>query len=194
MSNTIKASRLQICIFVLADKVYEDQPPAAQAMHNAFANVVIDIQQQHGSLAPIELEFCPLDYNENAVIVAKQGLDISRLPAAQVAAIYPDGSRRRYFLKSGIGGIEFTPETLRPYVEALLYNRVAEPQPIICKVFPPACEVGIWLWLAAMGYAAYRTSQAQNVGKVAWGGLTLLAGEAFVKRGGIDHIKNMISK
>lgn len=194
MSNTIKASRLQICVFVLADKTYEDQPPAAQAIHDAFANVVIELQQQFNSQAPIELDFCPMSYDENAVIVAKQGLDLSRLPAVQVQAEYPDGTRRRYFLKSGLGGIDFTAETVRPYVEALLYNYQAEPQPIICKIIPPLCEVGMWFWLAATVYAGYRTSQARNVGKVAWGGITLLVGEAFVKRGGIAQLQKIIQK
>jgi len=194
MSNTIKATRVQICIFTQSDRTYEDQPKNVQAIHDAFASVVIDIQQAFNSSAPLELDICPITYNENAVIIAKHHLDPSRLPAAQVTALYPDGSRRQYFLKSGLGGIDFTAETVRPYVEALLYNRVSTPLPIICKIFPPACNVGVWLWLAMVLYAGYRTTQAKNVGKAVWGGATLLAGEAFVKRGGIDQIKSMISK
>ena len=194
MSNKIQASRLQICVFVLLDKTYEDQPPIAQRIHDAFANVVIELQQLHGTKAPIELDFCPMSIDDNVAIITRQNLDISRLPAAQVTALYPDGSRRQYFLKSGVGGIDFTPEVVAPYVSALLYNRVATPQPIICKMLPPLCEVGMWFWLAATLYAGYRTSQARNVGKVAWGGVTLLAGEAFVKRGGIENIKSLLKK
>ncbi len=193
MSEKIAAERLQICVFVLPDKAYEDQSPEAQKIFDAFAAVVLEVQAKYGSKAPIELDFCPLAYDENAVIVAQQGLDLSRLPAAQVTAEYPDGTRRRYFLKTGIGGITFTPATVRPYVDALLYNKQAAPKPIICEIIPPACELGVWFWLAALAYTGYRTTQARNVGKVLWGGAALLTGEAFVKRGGLEQIKSLIS-
>lgn len=192
MSDIIKASQLQICIFVLSAKEYEDQTPQAKGIFDSFANVVIDIQQRHNSMAPIELDFCPMSLDVNAVIIAKHHLDISRLPAVQVMALYPDGSKRSYFLKTGLGGIDFTSDVVRPYVEALLYNRISEQKPIICKILPPACSIGAWLWLALAGYAAYRTTQARNVGKVAWGGVAMLAGEAFVKGGGIEQIKSMV--
>lgn len=194
MSDTIKATRLQICIFVQDDKVYDDQSPAAQAMFDVFAQNVIAIQELHSDRAPIELDFCPMAYNENAVIVAKQHLDPSRLPAAQVTALYPDGTRRQYFLKTGLGGIDFTAASVKPYITALLYDRRNAPLPIICKILPPLCNLGMWFWLAATIYAGYRTTQARNVGKVAWGGVALLSGEAFVKGGGITQIQNMIKR
>lgn len=178
----------------MKDADYDVQPDNARQIFDAFASVVLQLQDQYNGNAPIELSFCPIGYPENAAIVAKHGLDFSRLPAVQVNAVYPDGSRRVYFLKTGLGGIEFTPETARPYVEALLYDRKSKEVPLICKVLPPLCEVGVWFWLAAFAYSAYRTTQAHNVGKAVWGGATLLSGEAFVKRGGIDHIKKMISK
>ena len=193
MSN-IQATRLQICVFTLLDKAYEDQPKAVQEMHDAFANVVISLQQQHNSAAPIDLDICPMTYDENVAIITKQHLDLSRLPAAQITALYPDGSRRQYFLKSGLGGINFTETIVAPYVKALLYNSISESQPIICKIIPPLCQVGVWLWLATAIYATYRTTQARNVGKVVWGGAALLAGEAFVKGGGIETIKDLVSK
>ena len=188
MSNIIKATKLQICIFVQADKAYEDQSPAAKQMHDAFANVVIDLQQKHNNKAPIDLELCPMTYNENAVIIAKQHLDPSRLPAAQVAALYPDGTRRAYFLKTGVGGIQFTPETLRPYVEALLYNRASTPQPILCKIVPPLCELGGWIWLALAVGATYKATQARNVGKVAWGVGAAALWQGWYARGGVKQL------
>lgn len=187
-SNTIKAKRLQICIFCLKDATYDDQPAEVRAAFDAFAEPVIEIQQQFNSSAPIEVSLCPVGYTENLQIIERNHLDLSRLPAVQVAAQYPDGSSRVYFLKTGPGGIDFTPEVVKPYITTLLFNRTATQQPIICKVFPPACNIGGWLWLAAMAYGTYRTSQARNVGKVVWGGVTLLAAEAFAKGGGLKQL------
>lgn len=192
MSNTIQATRLQICIFVQNDADYDFQPEAVQKIDDAFAAVVIDLQQRHGNKAPIELSFCPITYNENAVIIAKNNLDPSRLPAVQVAAMYPDGMRRLYFLKSGLGGISFTPETVRPYVEALLYNRVSAPMPVLCKVFPPLCEMGGWFWLALALAATYKTTQARNVGKVAWGVGAAALWQGWYQRGGVEQVKKAI--
>lgn len=194
MSSTIQAKRLQICIFTLKDATYDDQPADVRAMYDAFAAPVIDIQNQHNSAAPVSLDICPISYNENLQIIEKQGLDLSRLPAAQVAAQYPDGSTRVYFLKSGLGAINFTAETVKPYIETLLYNRTAQEKPIICKIFPPACEIGGWLWLGLAVYGVYRTTQARNIGKVLWGSASLLAVDAFVKGGGVDMLKKTLGK
>ena len=190
MSNTIQATQLQICIFVQSDTDYDFQPAEARKIDDAFAAVVLDLQQKHNNKAPIELSFCPMTYNENAVIIAKNNLDPSRLPAVQVGAMYPDGVRRVYFLKSGLGGIQFTPDTVRPYVEALLYNRVAAPQPLLCKIFPPLCELGGWVWLALAAGATYKTTQARNVGKVAWGVGAAALWQGWAARGGIQQIKD----
>lgn len=191
MSNKIQAAQLQICVFVLKDTDYDAQPDEAKKIFDSFASVVMKLQQMHNGNAPIELDFCPMAYDENVAIVTREGLDLSRLPAVQVNALYPDGSRRRYFLKSGLGGIDFTPETVAPYVTTLLYNRTSSPKPIICELFPPLCSVGAWFWLAATIYAGYKATQARNVGKVAWGGAALLSGQAFVAGGGIEELKKL---
>lgn len=190
MSNTIKAKRVQVCIFTLADKEYQDQPPAAQAAFDAFAAPVIQLQQLHNGKAPIEVEFCPLTYDENVLIVNRNGLDYSRLPAAQIYAEYPDGSAKYYFLKSGLGGIDFVPEATAPYIKALLYNLgPSKEPPILCKLVPPLCNLGGYAWLALTVFCTYRASQARNIGKAAWGAAALASGEAFVKRGGLEMLK-----
>lgn len=190
--STIQATQMQICIFTLHDKTYEDQPADEKAMFDAFARVVIEIQEKHGSTAPIDLNFCPLTMNENAVIVAKQGLDISRLPAAQVWATYPDGNNRLFFLKTGLGGIDFTPEVLRPYVESLLYNRAAQEQSLICKIIPPLCDLGGWVWLGLALGASYKSTQARNIGKIAWGIGAAALWQGWASRGGLDQVKEAV--
>lgn len=170
---------------------YDAQPAQARKIFDAFAEVVIRLREIHGASARIELDFCPMSFDNNVAIISREGLDLSRLPAVQVRAEYADGTSRRYFLQGD--EIEYTPEVVQPYVTALLYNRTAQPVPIICQVFPPACSVGVWLWLAAGLYGAYRTTQARNVGKVVWGGVTLMAGDAFLKGGGVDEIKKTLN-
>lgn len=197
MLDIVKASEVSICIFTpttrpaAPGRPYESAYPAdEQAIWRAFAPVVQELRQKHGGNAPIFMDFCPLTIPENQLIVAQQG--IADLPAVQVFAKYPDGSTGVYYLTKDIQdkltGINWTPDDVRRYVEAVLYQREGADS-LLCKLFPPLCSVGKYVWLAVAGYATFKTLDAESPGRrAAFGVAAALTWMEFAGRGGFKDL------
>jgi hypothetical protein len=192
----IAAKSVQICVLTREGLNYNDVqnwPSDARAAWEAFGGAIMKLRQKHGASVPVEMYVCPVNIPENAVIIANNGLDPSLLPAVQVWAEYPDGTGASYFLSKNLSerftGIKWTTSDVQPYVDALLYRAKPADIPIICKIVPPLCNVGGWVWLALAIGATAKASSAKGVGRAAWGTGAALLWQGWYKRGGLDQIK-----
>lgn len=193
--NQIKATSVQICIFTPHDlKSIGLYPPAEQYLYQMFGNAILELRQRHGANnTPVFLDFCPIDQAANASVLSQNGGSIMNLPAVQIYAKYPDGTGGQYFLKKGFSDIAsdkplVTEKTALQYTEALLYRLSPVTEPILCKLLPPLCSLGWYVWLGAAVYTTYKTTQARNIGKYAWGTAAALTWQAFVARGGLNEL------
>lgn len=189
--ETVKASEVQICIFTANDlpKV-SDYPPDEQAIYQAFAGVITDLRTKHGTNLPVYLEFCPLNNPQNQILASNIGL--TDFPAVQVFAFYPDDRQVFYGLGKDLGdkftGVNWKADDVRPYVEAVLYQRKPAETSILCQIFPPLCNVGAYIWLAAAAYSTYRFSESKEAGKIAWGAAAGLTWQSFFAGGGFKKL------
>lgn len=192
----IAAKSVQICILTREGLNYNDiqnWPSDARAAWEAFGGAIMKLRQKHGPSVPVEMYVCPVNIPENAVIIANNGLDPSLLPAVQVFAEYADGTGASYFLSKKLSerftGIKWTTADVQPYVDALLYRAKPADIPLICKIVPPLCNVGGWVWLALAIGATAKASSAKGVGRAAWGTGAALLWQGWYKRGGLEQVK-----
>lgn len=153
-------------------------------------------RQKNGAFDYV-LEVCPLDYSNNTAVVHQNGLYV--MPAAIIAASYPDGTKKRYALGKDLDdkffGSNWKPADIYPYIRILLLNETVGPKSdksFLCQIFPPLCSVGGWVWLGLALAATYKTTQARNVGKLVWGAGAALLWKEYVDRGGIDQLKETL--
>lgn len=166
----IQATEVSICIFTPKPFSKVSQyPDDEQRMYNAFVPVILDLREKWGSV-PVYLDFCPLTITDNQLIVARAG--IASFPAAQIFATYPDGEKGQYILQKDLNDrwkIDWNPDEVAPFVEALLY-RLKPADSFLCKLVPELCEIGKYIWLGLAGAATYKFATTENpVSKVAWG-------------------------
>lgn len=198
----VEAKKVQICIFWKNPLSYDDiqsWPADVRAIWNAFAAVITQLRSRHGNNVPVEMYVCPTTIAENAVIVAQNKLDTSLLPAAQLYAEYPDGTGGNYFLSMSLderfNGVQWTSAEVEPYVKALLYRAKPANTSLLCKLLPPLCNVGGWIWLAAAAAATLKASNSS--GKTAqwvWGAGAVVLWKEWADRGGIEQVKSLIQK
>ena len=189
--ESVKANEVQICIFTPKGFDSISQYPADErAMFEAFAGVIQDLRIKHGSDVPVYLEYCPLTYDTNQILVAQWGMN--DLPAVQVLATYPDGKIAKYALTKDVQdkltGVNWTPDDVRPYVEAVLYQRDPAQKSWLCEIFPPLCSIGGWVWLSAAVFTTWKLTQAKDNGKILWGAGAGLCWQSFFAGGGFKKI------
>lgn len=191
----VKAKQVVICIFTPKDMGNVGQYPAQeQYLYQMFGNAIVELRKLHGNDVPVFLDFCPVAGNQNnGVVLEQNGGSILNLPAVQIYAKYPDGTAGQYFLKKGITDQgSSTPlvdeQKALAYTQALLYHLSPTPQTLLCKILPPLCSLGWYVWLGAALYTTYRTTQARNVGKYVWGGAAALTWNEFIQRGGLKEL------
>ncbi len=197
----IQAESVQICLFWHNTLNYNDVettwPPEMRAMWNAFGNAIVQLRQKHGNTLPVEMYVCPVTVPENAVIVSQEGLSMSLLPAAQIYATYSDGAAGKFFLSKNLGerfsGINWKASDIKPYIEALLYRSESAEQSILCKLLPPLCNVGGWVWLGLAAAATLKASNSQGkIAKTAWTGGAALLWWEWYQRGGLSQLKETV--
>lgn len=195
----IAANSVQICLFWHGSLNYNqvDQWPAdIKAIWMAFAAAIMTLRQRHGQNVPVEMYVCPVNIDQNAVIVSQHGLDFSLLPAAQIFGSYPDGYNSKYFLSQDLGdrfsGVNWKEKDVLPYIEALLYRSKPAPNSIVCKLLPPLCDIGVWVWFGLAVGATLKASGTKGVSKAAWtGGAGLLWWEWY-QRGGVKQLTSTV--
>ena len=196
--SQVKAQQILICIFTPQDKSSVGLYPAQeQHVFNMFGNAIVDLRKLHGNNLPVYLEFCPVSNPDNVVVLEQNGGSVLNLPAVQLYAKYSDGTTGQYFLKKGLSDVgSSTPLVDEPkalaYVKALLYRLSPTPQTLLCKILPPLCSLGWYIWLAAGIYTTYQTTQARNVGKYVWGAAAALTWNEFIQRGGLKELMNKV--
>lgn len=166
----INATEVSICIFTPKPFSKVSQYPAdEQRMYNAFVPVILDLRDKWGSV-PVYMDFCPLTVKDNQLIVAQNG--IASLPAVQLFATYPDGKQGQYILQKDLSDrwkVDWTPDDVRPYVEALLY-RLEPADSLLCRLFPPLCSISKYIWLGLAGAATYKFATSNGpFGRAGWG-------------------------
>lgn len=187
----IKAQEVQICIFTWENlPSVNDYPADERAMFQAFAGVVADMRTKHPG-APIYLDYCSLTNTKNQVVAAQMG--ITDFPAVQVFARYPDGSTAQYAITKDVQdkltGVNWTPDDVRGYVEAVAYQRKPSETSILCQIFPPLCSLGTYVWLALAGYSTFRLVESDTTGKkIMWGAAAGLTWQSFFAGGGFKKL------
>lgn len=196
--SQIKAKSVQICIFTPQDKSSVSQYPAQeQYLYQMFGNAIVELRKIHGNSLPVFIDFCPVSDADNAVVLEQNGGSVLNLPAVQIYATYTDGTAGQYFLKKGPTDIgSSTPlvdeKKALSYTQALLYRLSPIPETLLCKILPPLCSLGWYVWAAAAGYSIYRTTQARNVGKYVWGAAAVLTANEFIQRGGLKELQKKV--
>lgn len=196
--SQIKAQDVQICIFTPQDKSSVSQyPQQEQYLYQMIGNAIVELRKKLGNNLPVYLDFCPVSNGDNVVVLEQNGGSVLNLPAVQMYARYKDGTAGQYFLKKGLTDINSTTPLLteskaQAYIEALLYRLSPTPETLLCKIFPPLCSLGWYVWAAAAGYSIYRTTQARNVGKIVWGAAAVLTSNEFIQRGGLKELQKKI--
>lgn len=177
---------------VLFENLTEEEARVYVAVQDAFNLARVKYGNFH-----YVLNLCPLDYADNTAVTHQAGLYL--LPAAIIEATYPQGNKKRYALGKDLDdklfGANWKPESVYPYLRILLLNEdVGQPskESFLCDLFPPLCSVGGWVWLSLALAATYKTTQAQNVGKVLWGGASAVLWKEYIDRGGLDHLKSTL--
>lgn len=168
-------------------------------MWNAFGNAIVNLRKRHGNSLPVEMYVCPVTINDNAVVVSQNNLDFSLLPAAQVYATYSDGTAAKFFLSKNLSerfsGINWTASDVQPYIEGLLYRSKAAEATLLCKLIPPLCSVGGWIWLGlAVGATLKASNSSGKVSQGVWGTGAALLWWEWYQRGGLTQLKDLVSK
>lgn len=196
----VAASKVQICIFWKTPLSYDEigsWPADVRAMWEAFGSVITKLRSRHGNSVPVEMYICPTTIAENAVIVAQNRLDPSLLPAANLYAEYPDGTGGQYFLSMSLSerftGIQWTAAEVEPYVKALLYRSKPSESSLLCKLLPPLCNVGGWIWLAAAAAATLKASNSSGkTAQFVWGAGAFVLWKEWADRGGVQQLKETV--
>lgn len=139
---------------------------------------------------PVSVWICPQDYDVNPQQLQKQNINF--LPAILITAYYPEGTQRQYVLFNNVlQNHSWSQDEVYKHLKALYDAKFGSGnQSIVCKIFPPLCNVGAYLWLAAAGVSIYKTAeQKKNPAlQTAWGAASILCLEAFMKGGGFEKI------
>lgn len=134
---------------------------------------------------------CPRDYNNNVVPIEQQGFGLN-LPAILITGYYPGGDGKQYALRNDVGGGKnWSRSDIGRYINALYTGKTeGSNESLICKIFPPLCNIGAYLWLAAAGVSAYKTAEMKGrpALQTIWGAATLLSIDAFLKGGGLQKL------
>ncbi len=207
-----RASKIHACVFVNTSytkafifntagvpvdvdtaQLTQREASAYIAMQDAF-NMAVG---QYGAFQ-YENNVCPWDWGTNNAVVAEHGLFV--LPGAVITADYPDGSKKQYvlgkdFVDKLTGGI-WTAQKLYPYIKTLLLNSQPSDnqQTVLCKLLPPLCSVGGWVWLALAAGATLKASSSKGVGKAAWTAGAGLLWLEWYQRGGLEQLKSIVKK
>lgn len=188
----IQAANVRVCVFTWNDwNSIEESTGDDRAAMRAVVGAVGSLAKKHGGV-PVEYGFCPLTIADNQLIVSGEGINPNDLPAIQIYANYPDGTGGYYWIKKGLmdkTGVTWTPETVLPFLSALLYRSKSGPQSIVCQVLPVLCSVPSWLWLAAAGFATFEAATSRGVRQIAYGAGAGLAWQEFFNRGGFESLK-----
>lgn len=142
-----------------------------------------------------EINICPWDLDNNNSVTAKLGL--FNFPAMVIVATYPDETRKMIPLGKEINekffGINWKASDIYPYYEALYLQNFKTGDgttSVLCKIFPPLCEIGAYAWFALAAVSTYKavTSKDHPAQQVAWGATGLLAFEELYSKGGLEAI------
>lgn len=131
--------------------------------------------------ATINWVLCPWDYDVNVVTTEQLGLGMN-FPAIQIIGYYDGYTQRQYVLKNYPGGTRtFDKQDIYNHIRALYENEFGDgQQSIICKILPPLCNLGAYVWLGIVGVCAYKTMEVHSKPlKLLWGTGAVLAFESF---------------
>jgi hypothetical protein len=199
-----RASSLYACVFVKTPSrlVYE-YDAAGNATAIKVENLTADELRAWGVAneaatmlyekyqVVMDVNICAYDYGQNDVIAERAKL--YTLPGILVTATYPDGSRGQYALRKELNekffGINWKATDVYPYYEALYLQQSGQPS-LLCKIFPPLCQIGAYAWLAAAAVSTYKAVEQKKNAPLAtvWGAGALLSFNEFQSKGGFDLI------
>lgn len=161
------------------------------AMQDAF-NMAI---QKIGSFE-YQNHVCPWDWGNNNAVTAQNGLFV--FPAALITATYPDGTKKYYalgkeFTDKLTGGI-WDASKIYPYIRTLVLDEKVSQNDtsLICKLVPPLCEAGNWVWFALAAGATLKASSSKDFGRAAWGLGAAMLWKEWYDRGGLGQLKESI--
>lgn len=164
---------------------------AFMAMQDAFNFAV----SKNGQFA-YQNHICPWDYSNNNATMAQHGL--FTFPSAIITATYPDGSGKMYvlgkeFIDKITGGI-WTKDKIYPYIRVLLLGVTPQENDttFLCKLLPPLCTVGSWVWFGLALGATLKANNSKSIGKGLWGTGAAFLWYEWYQRGGISQLKKTI--
>ena len=115
---------------------------------------------------------------------------IAQFPSVQIMAAYPDGSQAFYKLNTTITDQRnYSTQDMVRMLEALASGSQGTEKSLICRLIPPLCTAGAYVWLAlAAGATVVTISSKRKPIKIAAAlGSTMLWSE-FFDRGGFKAV------
>lgn len=143
--------------------------------------------------AKVTVNLCPYDLDNNIVIINQQKFG-QNLPAILITGYYEGMTTQRVYPmpNPGLGGTgTYKAQDIYNRIRALYEGDFGTGEPsILCKFLPILCEIDIYVWAAAFGVAAYKTVEQKNnpALQTLWAAGAILAGESFIKAGGIKAL------
>lgn len=138
---------------------------------------------------PVDLLWA--DKNKASNIVYINQNSITNFPSIQISATYPDGSIKWFRLNTTITDLRnYSVSDMVGMMRSLEKGKDADDGSLLCKLFPPLCSVGAYVWLGVVGFAAYQAFTADNKNKrLVFGAAALVAGNEFISRGGLKTLR-----
>lgn len=134
-----------------------------------------------------------MDYNyyngTQSVQIERWG--IGQFPAVRLIGSYPDGKKAHYTLKGTITDLKkYTPEEIAKYLNALATGNFGGQPSLLCQLFPPACKIGLYGWLAIATVSTVAAVQGKGAKQFAYGAFSALSWNEFFKRGGFPGLQS----
>lgn len=205
----MKATYIQSCLFVQTPSnrafTFENGNPVdvrTEELSNSERTAFIAVQDafnmatsKHGAFR-YDAFACPWDWANNNVVMADNGL--FTFPSAVITAQYPDGTERMYvlgkeFIDKLTGGI-WTAEKIYPYIKVLLLGTNTQQQQttVLCKLLPPLCSVGGWVWFGLAIGATLKAKSSNSISKGLWGTGAAFLWYEWYQRGGLNQLKSTV--
>lgn len=129
-----------------------------------------------------------MNFYRGTEIVQLERWGFSHYPGLRIWAKYPDGKQAWYNLNETIlDAREYSADDIFQRIKALIEGDFGH-QPLLCRLFPPLCQVGGYIWLAGAVITTYQAINTKGIPQVVNGAAAALCWNEFFGKGGFKNL------